>query len=61
MSDAESVQNSRIRDLENRVNKVENDLSAILAELSTIKTLAKGLLMAVALSLGVDVSPMLGA
>jgi archaellum component FlaC len=61
MSDAESIQNGRIRDLENRVNKVENDLSAILAELSTIKTLAKGLLMAVALSLGVDVSPMLGA
>jgi archaellum component FlaC len=61
MSDAEAIQNGRIRDLENRVNKVENDLSAILAELSTIKTLAKGLLMAVALSLGVDVSPMLGA
>ncbi len=61
MSDAESIQNGRIRDLENRVNEVENDLSAILAELNTIKTLAKGLLMAVALSLGVDVSPMLGA
>lgn len=61
MSDAESIQNGRIRDLENRVNKVENDLSSILAELSTIKTLAKGLLMAVALSLGVDLSPMLGA
>jgi len=61
MSDAEAIQNGRIRDLENRVNEVENDLSAILAELSTIKTLAKGLLMAVALSLGVDVSPMLGA
>tara|TARA_R100001594_G_scaffold76827_1_gene111446 strand:- start:2361 stop:2549 length:189 start_codon:yes stop_codon:yes gene_type:complete len=59
-SEADDLQNSRIRDLEKRVNQVENDLSAILAELGAIKTLAKGLLMAVALTLGIDVAPMMG-
>lgn len=59
-SEADDLQNSRIRDLEKRVNQVENDLSAILAELGAIKTLAKGLLMAVALTLGLDVAPLMG-
>ena len=42
-NEADDLQNSRIRDLEKRVNHVENELSAILAELGAIKTLAKGL------------------
>ena len=60
MSDPESLQNARIRDLESRVNEVENSLSAILVELNAIKTLAKGLLMAVGVTLGVDVIPLMG-
>jgi len=60
MSEADDLQNSRLRDLEKRVNQVENDLSAILAELNAIKTLAKGLLTAVALTIGIDVAPLMG-
>jgi hypothetical protein len=59
MSESENVQNSRIRDLEGRVNQVENDLSSILARLDTLTTLAKGLMMLSGLLLGVDVVPML--
>ncbi len=59
-NEADDLQNSRIRDLEKRVNHVENELSAILAELGAIKTLAKGLLMAVGLTLGIDVVPLMG-
>lgn len=60
MSNPDDLQNSRIRDLEKRVNQVENDLSSILAELNAIKNLAKGLLTAVALVIGIDVAPMMG-
>lgn len=60
MSEADDLQNSRIRDLEKRVNQVENDLSSILAELNSIKALAKGLLTAVALAIGIDVAPLMG-
>ena len=60
VNEADDLQNSRIRDLEKRVNHVENELSAILAELGAIKTLAKGLLMAVGLTLGIDVVPLMG-
>lgn len=60
MSDPESLQNARIRDLESRMNEVENSLSAILVELNAIKTLAKGLLMVVGVTLGVDVIPLMG-
>lgn len=59
MPDADELQNSRLRDLENRVNEVENSLASIMTELSNIKTLAKGLLMIAGLALGVDVVPML--
>ena len=60
LSDPDELQNSRIRDLEKRVNQVENDLSSILAELNAIKNLAKGLLTAVALVIGIDVAPLMG-
>ena len=59
MPDADELQNSRLRDLENRVNEVENSLASIMTELNNIKTLAKGLLMIAGLALGVDVVPML--
>jgi len=59
-SEADDLQNSRIRDLEKRVNEVENNLSSILAELNSIKALAKGLLTAVALAIGIDVAPLMG-
>tara|TARA_R100001129_G_scaffold8158_1_gene5930 strand:- start:350 stop:535 length:186 start_codon:yes stop_codon:yes gene_type:complete len=59
MPDADELQNSRLRDLEKRVNEVENSLASILTELNNIKTLAKGLLMVAGLALGVDVVPML--
>tara|TARA_R110002012_G_scaffold68169_1_gene177188 strand:+ start:1252 stop:1437 length:186 start_codon:yes stop_codon:yes gene_type:complete len=61
MSESESVQNARIRDLENRVNQVENDLSAILAKLQTLTTIGKAIALLAGAALGVDVLPMMGA
>lgn len=60
MSESEAIQNGRIRDLESRVNQVENDLSSILAKLETLTTIGKGLAMLAALALGVDIAPMVG-
>lgn len=60
MPDPESIQNGRIRDLETRMIKVENDLSAILARLDTLTMLGKGLLMLAGIAVGVDVVPMVG-
>lgn len=59
MSEADNVQNARIRDLENRVNHVENQLSAILAKLDTLTTLGKGLALIAGTALGVDILPMM--
>ena len=59
-NEADDLQNSRIRDLEKPDNNVENELSAIKAELGAIKMLAKGLLMAVCVTLGIDVVPLMG-
>jgi len=61
MSESESVQNGRIRDLENRVNQVENDLSAILAKLQTLTTIGKAIALLASMALGVDVLPLMGA
>jgi hypothetical protein len=54
-------QSQRIRDLEARVNQIENDVSAILAKLATVENLAKGLMVLAGAALGVDIIPMLGA
>ena len=54
-------QSQRIRDLEARVNQTENDVAAILAKLSTLENLAKGLMVLAGTALGVDIIPMLGA
>jgi len=59
MSEADNVQNARIRDLENRVNKVENDLSAILAKLDTLTSLGKGLALIAGTALGIDILPLM--
>jgi len=61
MSESESVQNARIRDIETRVNQVENQLASILTRLDTLNTVGKGLLTLLAVVLGVDVVPMLGS
>lgn len=61
MSDSESVQNARIRDIETRVNEVENQLASILTRLDTLNSVGKGLLTLLAVVLGVDVVPMLGS
>ena len=59
MSD-DAEQNLRIRELESRVNSVENDLSAILARLDTLTSIGKGIILLAGLALGVDVVPMMG-
>lgn len=61
MSESESVQNGRIRDLETRVNQIENDLSAILGKLQTLTTIGKAIALLAGAALGVDVLPMVGA
>ena len=60
MADLDIVQNSRIRGLEDRVNQIENEISAITAKLDVIQQLCKGLMVLAGLALGVDVVPMIG-
>ena len=54
-------QSSRIQNLENRVNEVENQLSAILARLDTLTSIVKALAMLAGTAIGIDVIPLLGA
>lgn len=54
-------QSQRIQNLENRVNEVENQLSAILARLDTLTSIGKALAMLAGTAIGIDVIPMLGA
>ena len=60
MTDTDAVQNDRIRDLEMRINQVENQLSAILAKLETLTSLGKGLAILAGTALGIDILPMVG-
>lgn len=53
-------QNKRIGRLEDRLNEVENNISAITAKLDVIQQLCKGLMLLAGLALGVDVVPMMG-
>lgn len=57
----DETQNERLSKLEDRVNMVENDLSAILAKLDLSQQMMKGLLILAGAALGVDVIPMIGA
>lgn len=60
MADIDIDQNQRIATLEQRVNEVENSISAITAKLDVIQQLCKGLMILAGLALGVDVVPMMG-
>jgi len=60
LTDTDTVQNDRIRDLEIRINQVENQLSAILAKLETLTSLGKGLAILAGTALGIDLLPMVG-
>ena len=53
-------QTVRIGKLEDRVNQVENEISAILAKLATLEKLAIGLMILAGAALGVDIIPMMG-
>ena len=59
MSDADSEQNRRIRDVEARINQLENDVSAILARLDPANNLLKVALIGLAATVGIDVSGMM--
>lgn len=58
---ADDEQNRRIRDVETRVNAVENNLSAVLAKLDTLTSVGKGLAVLAGAAIGIDVLPMMGA
>ena len=60
MADIDIDQNQRIAALEQRVNEVENSISAITAKLDVIQQLCKGLMILAGVALGVDVVPMMG-
>ena len=60
MADIDIDQNQRIAALEQRVNEVENSISAITAKLDVIQQLCKGLMLLAGVALGVDVVPMMG-
>lgn len=59
-SNLDAEQSTRIQRLEDRVNMVENDLSAILAKLEVSQTLLKTVAILAGAALGVDVIPMMG-
>jgi hypothetical protein len=59
MSDADSEQNRRIRDVESRINQLENDVSAILARLDQANNLLKVALIGLAATLGIDFQGMI--
>lgn len=60
MTDVDYDQTKRIARLEDRLNQVENDISAITAKLDVIQQLCKGLMVIAGLALGVDVVPLMG-
>lgn len=55
MSDLDSEQNRRIRDVESRINEVENQMSAILAKLEQATTLLKIVGIGLGAMIGIDV------
>ena len=59
MSDLDGEQNRRIRDVESRINQLENDVSAILARLDQANNLLKVALIGLAATVGIDVSGMM--
>jgi len=59
LSDLDSEQNRRIRDVEARLNEVENSVSAILARLDQATNLLKVVGIALAATIGIDLQGMM--
>ena len=57
MADLDTEQNARIRDIEARMNLIENEISAIMAKLDLVQSLCKGLMILAGAALWVDVIP----
>lgn len=55
----EDTQNQRLRDLEKRMNTLENQLSELLGKMTTLTQIGKVLALAVGTAIGIDVVPML--
>ncbi len=59
MSDLDSEQNRRIRDVESRINVVENELSAVLARLDQATNLMKIVGIGLGAMIGIDLQGMM--
>jgi len=59
MSDLDTEQNRRIRDVESRLNEVENQMSAILARLDQATSLLKIIGIGLGAMIGIDVQGMM--
>lgn len=59
-ADQDKEQNYRIRDLETRLNTLENQVSALIAKIDTLTNIGKGLMILCGAMVGVDVLPMMG-
>lgn len=59
MTDLDGEQNRRIRDVEARINEVENQISAILAKLEQATTLLKFVGVALGAMVGLDIQGMM--
>tara|TARA_R100000951_G_scaffold89936_1_gene78057 strand:- start:168 stop:347 length:180 start_codon:yes stop_codon:yes gene_type:complete len=59
MTDLDGEQNRRIRDVEARINEVENQISAILAKLEQATTLLKVVGVALGAMVGLDIQGMM--
>ena len=55
----DSEQNVRLREVEQRVNKIESDVAALLARLDTLILVGKGLGVMAGLAFGIDLVPMM--
>ena len=60
MNEIYNEQSRRIRNVEDRLNELENQFSAITAKLDILQQLCKGLMALAAVALGVDVIPIMG-
>lgn len=59
LTDLDGEQNRRIRDVESRINEVENQISAILAKLEQATTLLKIVGVALGAMVGLDIQGMM--
>jgi tetrahydromethanopterin S-methyltransferase subunit G len=59
MSDLDNEQNRRIRDVESRINELENQVSAILAKLEQAHSLLRIIGIGLGAMVGMDISGMM--